>query len=411
MKILFIHQNMPGQYKHLAPTLARDPANEVVFITKADRPPPPGVRRVLYKTSREPNPGIHHYLHHLEGHVLYGQAVVRACLELARTGFRPDVICAHSGWGEAMFVKDVFPDAPLLTFNEFYYRSRGADVGFEPGTAPDLDKMCRTRMRNAHMLVSMEAADWGITPTRWQWLQHPEPFRERMTVLHDGVDTRVCRPDPDAALTLPDGRILTRRDEVITYVARNLEPYRGFHVYMRTVAELCRRRPDAHFVLIGGDEVSYGVGPKDAANWREKLLAEVTIDPRRVHFMGRVPYDQFLRTLQVSRVHVYLTYPFVLSWSMLESMATGCLVVGSNTPPVAEVIEDGRNGLLVDFFDPKAQADRIVSVLEHPDHMAAVRAEARRTVVEKYDLFDVCLPGQIRLIQDVAARRMKPGRG
>jgi len=405
MRILFVHQNMPGQYKHLARRLAEDKANQVVFITKRDQVQIPGVRKVLYKPTREPRADTHHYLRLLENHVLHGQGAVRAALELARTGFVPDVICAHSGWGEAMFLKDVFPGSPMLTYCEFFYRSSGADIGFEPGQSPDIDKMCRTRCNNAHMLIGMEAMDWGISPTRWQWSLHPEPYRERISVIHDGVDTALCRPDAAARLELPDGRVLTRADEVITYVARGLEPYRGFPTFMRAVQEVCGRRPNAHVVIVGGDEVSYGSPPPDAPSWREKMLAEVRIDPARVHFLGKVPYGQFLKVIQVSRAHVYLTIPFVLSWSMLEAMAAGCLIVGSATAPVQEVIEDGRNGLLVDFFDPGALADRLDAVLDHPDHMADLRTAARQTVIERYDLETVCLPAQVRLVQDVARRR------
>ncbi|MGQ9368578.1 glycosyltransferase family 4 protein [Azospirillum sp. ST 5-10] len=411
MKILFIHQNMPGQYKHLARLMAEDKANQVAFITREGKPDMAGVQKSTYKPSREPHPSTHHYLRLLEGHVLYGQGVVRAALSLQQRGFRPDVICAHTGWGEAMFIKDVFPDSPLLAYCEFYYRARGADIGFDPESAPDVDKMARTRCRNAHMLIGMEAMDWGVTPTRWQWSLHPEPFRERISVIHEGVDTELCRPDETATLPLPDGTVLTRRDEVITYVARNLEPYRGFPTFMRALEEVCRRRPNARVVVVGGDEVSYGSAPADAANWREKMLAEVRIDPTRVHFLGKVPYDRFLRVLQVSRAHVYLTFPFVLSWSMLEAMAAGCLIVGSDTAPVAEVIEDGRNGLLVDFWDPRAVADRLDAVLDHPDHMAGLRAAARRTVQERYDLRSVCIPAQMKLIEDVAARRRPAGLG
>ncbi|WP_029008292.1 glycosyltransferase family 4 protein [Azospirillum halopraeferens] len=411
MKILFIHQNMPGQYKHLARLLADDPSNQVAFITKDGKPDMPGVIKAAYKPSREPHPSTHHYLRQLEGHVLYGQGVVRAALGLRQRGFVPDVICAHTGWGEAMFIRDAFPDSPMLAYCEFYYRAVGADIGFDPEQAADVDKMARTRCRNAHMLIGMEAMDWGITPTRWQWSLHPEVFRERISVIHEGVDTDLCRPDPAATLTLPDGRVLSARDEVITYVARNLEPYRGFPTFMKALEEVCRRRPNAHVIIVGGDEVSYGTAPADAPNWREKMLAEVRIDPTRVHFLGRVPYDRFLSVLRISRAHVYLTYPFVLSWSMLEAMATGCLIIGSATAPVQEVIEDGRNGLLVDFWNPRAVADRLDEALDNPERMADLRAAARRTVQDRYDLRGVCIPAQMKLIGDVAARRRPTGFG
>lgn len=410
MKALFVHQNMPGQYKHLAPALAERPGNEVVFVTKSEEARIPRVAKLVYKLAREPHRDIHNYVRGFEEQVLYGQAVVRTCLSLKEKGFVPDIICAHSGWGEALFLRDVFPTSRILVFCEFFYRSDGADVGFLPGTEPDINARCRTRCRNTHMLLSMEAADWGVTPTEWQWSLHPPEMRQRISVLHDGVDTDLCRPDPAAALTLPTGRTLTRDDEVVTYIARNLEPYRGFPVMMQAIAEIHRRRPKAEVVIVGGDGISYGSAPRDAPNWREKMLREVTIDPLRVHFLGRVPYQQFRQVIGVSQAHVYLTFPFVLSWSMLEAMATGCVVIGSRTSPVEEVIRDGDTGLLVDFMDAAGIADRVDAVLDHPDRMSEMRDRARKDIVARYDLRRVCLPGHVRMVEDLVAGRL-PAQG
>ncbi|WP_431857412.1 glycosyltransferase family 4 protein [Azospirillum sp.] len=407
MKLLFVHQNTPGQYKHLAPYMASIPGNEVVFIGKAKRELT-NVLSVVYAPSRKPAKETHHYLRGFEDQVLHGQAVARVGIDLQRRGFVPDVICAHPGWGEALFLKDVFPSAKLLAFCEFFYRSRGSDVGFDPAHELTIDAACRIRCKNATLLTSLDAADWGISPTEWQRSQHPDGLHSKISVVHDGVDTEVCRPDESATVTLPDGRVLSRADEVVTYIARNLEPYRGFPTFMRAAEEICRRRPNAQILVIGDDDVSYGARPTGAPNWRTKMLEEVRLDPARVHFLGRVPYTMFLRVVQVSRAHIYLTYPFVLSWSMLEAMACGALIIGSNTPPVTEVIEEGRNGLLVDFFDPKGVADRVDEALDAPHRFEAVRAAARRTVLERYDLRSVCLPAQVRLIEDLYAGRTPP---
>src|SRR3546814_491891 len=301
---------MPAQYAHLAAHYAADPRNEVVFLTRRKGIELPGVQTVRYDLSRQPRTDAHHYVKFLDEQLLYGQAAGRAALTLKAGGFRPDVICAHSGWGEALFLKDVFPDVPLLAYAEFYYRGRGADIGFGSTQEPELDIVCRTRMRNAHMLLSLEAADWSITPTLWQWRQQPEAYRSRMSVIHDGIRTGICTPDPAARLTLPNGLVLSRDDEVVTYVSRNLEPYRGFDRFMRALPELLKRRPQAHVVLLGGDETSYGGPPGDARNWREKLLAEVPVDPHRVHFLGRVPSDHDRTSVVAGKsvsVRVYLT--------------------------------------------------------------------------------------------------------
>ncbi|MEQ8814130.1 MAG: glycosyltransferase family 4 protein [Thalassobaculum sp.] len=406
MRILFVHQNMPAQYAHLAVHYAADPANQVIFMTRRKGLEMPGVRTVRYDLGREPRTDAHHYVKFLDEQLLFGQAIVREAVKLKSAGFTPDIICAHSGWGEALFLKDVFPDVPLLVYAEYYYRGRGSDIGFDTDREPELDIVCRSRARNTHLLLSLEAADWSVTPTRWQWQQQPVAYQSRMSVIHDGIRTQICAPNPDARLTLPNGTVLSRDDEVVTYVSRNLEPYRGFDRFMRSLPELLRRRPQAQVVLVGGDETSYGGLPADARNWREKLLAEVRIDPARVHFVGRVPYDYYLRILQVSRVHTYLTYPFVLSWSMLESMAIGCCLVASATPPVLEVLKDGETGALVDYFDGKALTNRICALLDDPETRARYGAAARDYVVRNYDLETVCLPAQIALIERVATGRL-----
>ena len=338
-----------------------------------------------------------------------GQAVARAALELRRGGFVPDIVCVHPGWGEGLYLKDVFAGRPLLSFFEFYYHARGADVGFDPEYPGVFDDGPRLRTRNALHLINLEACDWGTSPTSWQRQLHPAVFRPKISTIHDGIDTEQARPDPRARLRLENagGLELGPADEVVTYVARNLEPYRGFHSFMRTLPLVLARRPRAQVVIVGEDGVSYGVTPRGGKTYRQIMMEEVgsDLDRTRVHFLGRVPYARFLQVLQVSAVHVYLTYPFVLSWSMLEAMAAGCAVVASATAPVEEVIRHTHNGLLVDFFSSSAIADAIDSVLDHPDRMRAMRERARADVVERYDFKRVWLPRQLQLIATLAAGR------
>lgn len=399
---------MPGQYKHLVPALVRDARNKVAFITKERKPDIAGVTKATYKISRSPTPNIHQYLARLEDQILHGQGAVRAGLELRRKGFIPDVICAHTGWGEALFLRDAFPEARILAFSEFYYTSKGADIDFSPDYTPNLDRDCRTRVRNAHMLMSLEASDWGISPTWWQWSRHPEAMRDRISVIHDGVDTELCTADPNAILELPNGRTLSREDEVVTYIARNLEPYRGFDVFMQSINGILQRRPNARVVVVGGDEVSYGSPPPADANWREFMQARTKFDPRRVHFISRVPYSVFQQVLSISKAHVYLTYPFVLSWSMLEAMSHECMLIASRTAPVTEVIQEGVNGRLVDFHKPAEVVDAVVWALENQDAVTGLRKAARETVVKNYDLRTVCLPAQIDLVSMLAEDRRPP---
>lgn len=406
MKLLFVHQNFPGQYKHLAPALAANPANQVMALTMNEPPRIPGINIVRYGIANKPTPGLHPYVVEHESKILRAEGAARAALQLREKGFVPDVICAHPGWGEALFLKDIFPQAKLLSFFEFYYHAKGADVGFDPEyPCDDLDQIFRLRVKNTANLLSLEASDWGVSPTAWQRAQFPPEYQSKISVIHDGIDTeRIC-PRPDIALTLNDKVRLTRADEVITFVNRNLEPYRGYHSFMRALPEILQRRPHARVLIVGGDEVSYGKVPEDGISYKQKYLTELEgkLDLSRLHFLGKIPYAQFLALLQLSSVHVYLTYPFVLSWSMIEAMSAGCLVVGSATPPVQEVIEDGVNGLLVDFFSSAQLADTVCRVLDHPDRMQALREKARRKAMECYDLKRVCLPAHIRLIEKLAA--------
>ncbi len=410
MKLLFVHQNCPGQFKHLAPHFAAAAGNEVVFITQPGKPDLAGVRKIEYSPARQPADSTHRYLRLTEEGVLNGQAVARVAMELKREGFQPDVIVAHVGWGEALYLKEVWADAKLIGYFEWYYHARGSDVGFLERQPPGLDTACRMRTRNSLHLMNLELADWGISPTRWQWQQHPDPYRQRISVIHDGLDTDRIKPDPKASGSVKKGLRFRAGDEVVTYVARNLEPYRGFPTFMRAAEIILKRRPKTHILVVGADGVSYGQRPGDGRCYREQLLQEVDLDLERIHFLGRVEYEQFLRVLQLSAAHIYLTVPFVLSWSMLEAMAAGCLVIGSRTPPVEEVITDGQNGLLVDFFSPNEVADAVDRVLDHSDGMATLRRRARETILQRYSL-ENCLQQQIELVEQlvrgVAPQRSK----
>lgn len=384
--IVFLHQNMPGQFKFLAGWFGRKQGWRSFFVTRRKDREIPGVRRAVYDLHRQPNPNIHPYLARMDAAVLHGQAVGRKLLAMRNHGITPDLIIGHSGWGETLYCKDVFPDTPLLVYSEFFYRAKGADMDFDPESSPDINALMRARTRNASFLMSLEAADAVWCASEWQKSLHPPEYFPRTEVIHEGIDTTLLRPDPEARFALPDGRVLTPRDEVVTYVARNLEPYRGFPTFIRALPRILERRPNATVLVVGADGVSYGAKPDDFDTWRDKMLAEVPLDLSRVHFLGGLVYGDYRRVLQVSSVHVYLTYPFVLSWSMLEAMSTACLIVGSRTAPVEEVIEDGVNGLLVDFHDPDAVADRVLAALEDPDAYAAVRKAARRTIQQRYNL-------------------------
>lgn len=402
MKFLFVHQNFPAQFVHLAPALAR--AGQEVRALAIDGRDIPGVTAHRYKPGRGSTSGIHPHAAEFETKVIRGEACAAAAMQLKSEGFAPDLVIAHPGWGESLFLKDVWPQARLLAFIEFFYSARGLDTDFDPEFgAPDLAAASRVRAKNAHLLLALDAMDWGYAPTHWQKSVLPAAYRDRVSVIFDGIDTRTVRPDAQAMVKVRD-RIIRAGDEVITFVNRNLEPYRGYHVLMRALPEIQRRRPNALTLIVGGDDVSYGSKPPEGKTWKQIFLEEVAgkLDMNRVFFVGKIPYADYLKVLQVSACHVYLTYPFVLSWSAIEAMSAGCLVVGSATPPVQEVIEHGKNGLTVDFFDVGAWADTVSECLANPQQYAALRAAARQSAIERYDLASVCLPQQLALAQELA---------
>jgi glycosyltransferase involved in cell wall biosynthesis len=401
MNCLFIHQNFPGQYVHIARHLA-ETGHRVAFITQQRGGQIPGIRKIEYAAAPS-SAAAHAYLGEFDAGVANGLTVASLCEALKHDGFSPDLVIGHNGWGETLYLKDVWPTVPLLAYFEFFYRWSGSDVDFDPEFPPAPDEAMRLRTRNAINLLGLDSADWGQTPTEWQRDQYPRRHWNRISVIHEGVDSNVVRPDATARVWLRGGLSLSPDDEVITYSARNLEPYRGFHTFMRALPGFLRRRPNAHILIAGGDGVSYGRKPTGAQTWCEQLLGELDgqLDLDRVHFLGRLPYRQYLALLQISTAHVYLTYPFVLSWSLLEAMSAGCLVIGSRTPPVEEVIVDGENGWLVDFFDVEEVSEKLAFACARRDRHDPVRRAARETVVTRYDLKTVCLPGHLTLFRNL----------
>jgi glycosyltransferase involved in cell wall biosynthesis len=407
MKVLFVHQNFPGQYLHLARHLGTQPDHQIVYITQRQDVELPGVRKIIYKPRRTISPQVHHYLRESEAAVLNAQEVARIALDLRKAGFIPDVMLGHNGWGEIWYLKDIFPEAPLIGYFEFFYRMQGADVGFDPADPTTPDTAPRLRTKNLGNLLALDTADLGQCPTEWQKSVYPRRYHPILNVIHEGIDTTVVKPDPAARVLIADAKVeLAAGDEVVTYVARNLEPYRGFPNFMRSLPRILAARPNARVLIVGGDEVSYGARLPDGQTFRQKMITELegSLDLSRVHFLGKIPYTGFIKVLQVSRVHVYLTYPFVLSWSMLEAMSAGCLIVGSRTQPVEEVIHHASNGLLVDFFSAEQIADRVIDALEDSKSFASLRQNARQTIVDRFDLHSICLPAHLRLLNMLSPR-------
>jgi len=402
MNILFIHQNFPAQFKFLAPALVKAGYKvRALTIRQFKGSDWEGVTISSYSPERGSSKSIHPWIIDFESKVIRGEACFNAAVKLKKSGYSPDAIIAHPGWGESLFLKEVWPSAKLGLYCEFFYAARGLDVGFDPEfTFPELENPCRMGLKNINNLFHIAQADSGLAPTVWQANTFPEPFRSKIIVSHDGIDTSLVRPDSGVSVTINGDLKLTRDDQVITYVARNLEPLRGTHIFLRSLPEILSRNPEARVLIAGSEEVGYGAAPPQGGTWKDTLLAEIRPKLKesewsRIHFFGQLPYNYYLNLLQLSSVHVYLTYPFVLSWSVLEAMSAGCAVVASSTGPVAEVIHDGSTGRLINFFDVGELAKQVCALLDDRGQRESLGEGARNFAKANYDLQEVCLPQHI----------------
>ncbi len=418
MKILFVHQNMPGQYRELVEWLAEQGGHTLIFLTQ--RSPAPkikGVGTVVYKPNHVPPKGAYALSKVWEEAAGAGYGAAMAARQLEReTGFKPDLILGHTGWGELTFFKQVWPDVPILGFFEYFYRMTGGLVGFDPEETLSDAAPFTSHARNVVPYINIDSVDLGLVPTYWQRDRFPESFHDKFYVCHDGIRTDKLKPDPDVSLEL--GRAphpLTRQDEILTYMARNMERARGFHIFMRALPKIMAERPNVRVIAIGGNETSYGRKSEHPKGLRGEMEEEVghLIDWDRVHFLGRVPYNVYTQVVQLSRCHLALTMPFVMSWSLLETMAMEATVISTDVASVREAMTHNETGLLVDFFDHEALADQAIDVLANPEKYTHIGPAARKHVVENYDFLTRCLPEHITrmnsLVADPAKHIKLPG--
>jgi glycosyltransferase involved in cell wall biosynthesis len=405
MNVLFIHNNFPAQFGSWAQHLAKHRGHQVLSIGGNTSVAVPGVLLHRYQLARGTSNTVHPFAVRFEADCIRAEAAAKVAHDLSSSGFQPDVVVAHIGWGESLLLRDVWPNTKIIAYCEFFYRSHGLDVNFDPEIETHtLQSDMRVRAKNAGTTLALADADFGLSPTQWQRSTFPKHLQSRISMIHDGIDTSEARPRTDASFRLPGtDRVLRTSDEIVTYVNRHLEPMRGLHIFLRALPEIMAARPKAEILIIGSPAgQAYGGALPNGQTWKDRFLVEVTdrIDSARVHWLGRIPKPLYLDALAVSRAHVYLTFPFVLSWSLLEAMSNGCLVIASKTPPVEEVIEHGSNGFLVDFFDHRALAATVIKTLGCPQGaFQAITSAARQTICQRFDRSTVCMPQLVDLIE------------
>ena len=383
--LLFVHNNFPAQFRDLAQTLVARGV-PCAAIGSETAPGVQGVRIGRYSLPRGTTAGMFSLAVRAEADLIRGRAALEMARALKEQGFDPAVIVAHSGWGEAIFLDEVFPHARRVMFSEFFYRGRGLDIGFDTEFFAHSDEaVLLGKAKNAVMALSLTDADIIVAPTAFQADALPTIFQPRVRIIHEGVDVDAILPGAAEPFTLPDGRVIAPGTPLITHINNNLEPLRGLHILARALPRLMAEVPQAEVVIFGQESPRpYGGSAPDGRTWREVCFEGLSIDPARLHMMGRAPHAQMLAALRRSTAHVYYTYPFVLSWSLIEAMASGCYVIGSDTAPVRDAITNGVNGKLLDFFDVETLSQSLIDACRDPAAAAPLRAAARATAVAKF---------------------------
>ena len=386
--VLIVHQNLPGQFPHITDALLAR-GDKVAAIGGATARPRPGVDFRRWSTKRGTTKGIFDPATRAEADMIRGIAAAQVANQLKIDGFTPDVIIGHPGWGETIFLKEIWPEARVILFGEMLYRSHGGDLNFDHEFGEEsLVRNMRAHAKNASQILAFAYADRIICPTPFQAASFPPALQHMIRVIHEGVDMGHAQRRPNAVLKLPDGRRLDRDTPVITFVNRTFEPLRGFHIFLRALPALLEACPDAQVVLIGNVALhGYGGNSPNGKDWKSLLMEELgdRLDMSRLHFLGKVPHSVLIDAFSITRAHVYYTYPFVLSWSLVEAMACECTIIGSDTGPVQDAINDGVEGVLLPFFDVAALSDMMIRAVREPEAFAGMGVAARQRALRDYD--------------------------
>jgi glycosyltransferase involved in cell wall biosynthesis len=402
MHILFIHQNFPAQFGHIAAYLIRQKHFRCTFVSQHPTGMVDGIERIQYHLRGGATEQTHYSSRTFENAIWHSHAIYDALAQ--RPELKPDLVVAHSGFHSTVLLRELY-DCPIINYFEYYYLTRGADMDFRPDFPCPVINRLRARIRNAHLLLDLEECDAAYSPTRWQKSLFPATYQQKIRTIFDGIDTSFWRPLGTVARQIGTWNI-PEGTRVVTYVSRGLESIRGFDVFMKVAKRLCERRHDVIFFVVGDDRICYGgdaefTGSKSFKQW---VLARDDYDLSRIVFTGLLPTLQLVQLFALSDLHIYLTTPFVLSWSLMNALACGVTVLCSNTPPVREMVQHGKNGLLVDFFDVEGLVEQAEKVLNKPEEFRGLGQAGGEMINNHYSL-DVCLPRMLHLYEDAVQTR------
>ncbi len=388
--ILIVHQNFPGQFPHIADALLRR-GDKVAAIGGKTARARPGIDFRRWNNDRGTTKGLFPLATRAEADMIRGAAAAQAAMRLKLDGFTPDVIIAHPGWGETVFLKEIWPEARLILFGEMIYRSHGGDLNFDPefeSGHEDMGRNLSSHAKNATQILAHAYADRIVCPTRFQASSFPPSLQPLIRVLHEGVDIAHAGRRKGASVKLGSGKVLDGSTPVITFVNRTFEPLRGFHIFMRALPAVLDACPNADVLMIGNAAPNgYGATSPNGKDWVSVLQDELgdRLDWSRVHFVGKVPHTQLIDAFSISWAHVYYTYPFVLSWSLVEAMAAECTIIASDTPPLQDAITNGVEGILLPFFDIPALSQALIEAVKTPGKFEGLGQAARARALRDFD--------------------------
>ena len=394
MHLLLIHQNFPGQFRDLAPAWLAS-GHQVTAIGSTSAAPTGhqwhGLQYLQYRFEEKPS--------HLER----GSAVAKLVQQLIEQDHPPDLVMSHSAWGESLCLRRVCRDVPWISYPELWGNPRSLGFGFDQsldGLTPEA-----TRFSSANLITELALlqSSASVVASRSQLLSFPKSLQHRLTLQPEGVDLQRIKPDASACLTIPKMGLEFRAGQpLVTFISRHLEPLRGLRQMLMAWPLVSQTIPEAQLLLVGGKGQGYSLQRPKGQNHLEDALNNLpdTTNRRTIHCLGRLPYEEMLTLLQCSACHVALSYPYTLSWSVLEALSCGVPVISNPDSPISVELGDDANKALalVPFDDIASLSLKTIELLQHPQRARAMGA-AGRSWIEQNASLEQALKGYEQLFR------------